>query len=288
MRHPWLFGVCLGAVSASCSRALEGESQGAPIPPAAEGPDPTATAETRAVASAAPGEPDAARSRVAPGTLVPVAVVELFTSEGCSSCPGADQVLARIERWRRASARNVITLAFHVDYWNRLGWRDRFSDRAYSDRQRWYAMQQPEPRLYTPQMIVQGSRGFIGSHEDEARAAIGAALLTPPPLEVGLSAEPLADGAWHVRYRIDPAHARDHLSLALVQDQASTPVTAGENAGETLTHVSVVLAYVNKTVDSGRGGWRVEAPAAAAVSVVAIVQSPADLEVLGANRLALD
>lgn len=247
-----------------------------------------AAGDAAAVASADRAETPSEPGRTAPGARVPVAVVELFTSEGCSSCPAADQVLARIERWSRASASNVITLAFHVDYWNRLGWRDRFSDRAYSDRQRWYAMQEPEPRLYTPQIIVQGTRGFIGSHEEEARAAIEVALRAPPPLEVALSAERLGHGAWEVRYRIDPAQPRDHLSLALVQERASTQVTAGENAGETLTHVSVVLAYANKTVDSGRGGWRVEPPAAAVVSVVAIVQSRADLAVRGAHRLVLE
>ena len=197
-------------------------------------------------------------------------------------------MLAEIEDWRKQSRSNVITLAFHVDYWNRLGWRDRFSDRVYSDRQRWYAMGQPEPRVYTPQMIVQGTGEFIGSHEAKVRRAIVGALAKPMKVKLGLEAKPLEQGAWEIHYQVEPARAGDHLSLALVQHQATTVVALGENAGETLTHVNVVLDYANKRVDGGRGSWRVQPPRGTDTTAVAFVQDPADFSVVGANRLALE
>lgn len=282
---------CFAASGPGCSRSLDVEAQGRSTAPL--GTDPAGMARPGQKPGAVPGAaetapPSRGRARVAPGTLSPLALVELFTSEGCSSCPSADRVLAQIEAWRERSNSNVITLAFHVDYWNRLGWRDRFSDRAYSDRQRWYAMRQPEPRVYTPQVIVQGTGEFIGSHEAELRRAILGALAEPMKVKLGLEAKPLEQGAWEVHYQVEPARAADHLSLALVQHHATTDVAAGENSGETLTHVNVVLDYANKHVDGGRGSWRVQPPHGTATAVVAFVQAPSDFSVVGGNRLALE
>jgi len=275
--------VCLySAVSGlGCSRSVDVEAQGRLTAPLGNDPTRARVEPTDTVV------PTRGRTRVAAGTQSPVALVELFTSEGCSSCPSADRVLSRIEDWREQSGSNVITLAFHVDYWNRLGWRDRFSDRVYSDRQRWYAMHKPEPRVYTPQMIVQGTGEFIGSHEAEIRRAIGGALDQPMKVNLRLEATPLEQGAWEVHYQVEPARAADHLSLALVQHLATTEVAAGENAGETLTHVNVVLDYANKHVDGGRGSWRVQPPRGEVTTAVLFVQDPTDLSVVGANRLAL-
>src|SRR5262245_48953789 len=103
------------------------------------------------------------------------AVVELFTSEGCSSCPPADRLLADL-----AKRPGVYALEFHVDYWNSLGWRDPYSAAAYSDRQRMYG-----DDIYTPQMVVNGTNLFVGSNRARAEAAIAAGLSAPP--KVGLS-----------------------------------------------------------------------------------------------------
>ena len=89
-------------------------------------------------------------------------VVELFTSEGCSSCPPADILLGELST-RKWESGEFISLAFHVDYWNRLGWKDRFSSKAYSRRQRNYALSFAENSVYTPQMVVEGKVGFVGS-----------------------------------------------------------------------------------------------------------------------------
>ncbi|MEL7087271.1 MAG: DUF1223 domain-containing protein, partial [Planctomycetota bacterium] len=124
----------------------------------------------------AAAEPSADEGAAIPIHNTPFAVVELFTSEGCSSCPPAEAVLNRLDRDARQGHQRIFTLAFHVDYWNRLGWTDPFSDRAYSDRQRDYAVTLRERSIYTPQMVVNGTTGFVGSHARRAGQEIGRAL----------------------------------------------------------------------------------------------------------------
>ncbi len=129
-----------------------------------------------------------------------VAVVELFTSEGCSSCPPADAVLARIDREARASGRAVVPLAFHVDYWDGLGWPDRFSSADSTSRQRDYASAFGESGLYTPQMVIGGLDRFVGSDGAQADARIAAALRRPAEVGVALRVDRTGAGAVYVHY----------------------------------------------------------------------------------------
>src|ERR1700709_1958776 len=98
------------------------------------------------------------------------AVVELFTSEGCSSCPAADDVVAKVQN--ENNDKPVYILAYHVDYWNRLGWKDVFSDAAYSKRQNQYAAWLNLESIYTPQVVVNGNKEFVGSQESTLRSVI--------------------------------------------------------------------------------------------------------------------
>ena len=99
----------------------------------------------------------------------PIAVIELFTSQGCSSCPSADKLLAQTLSDAKRDNKLIIALSFHVDYWNRLGWTDPFSDKKYSQRQSDYASAMQLRSVYTPQMIVNGSTEFVGSNEKELK-----------------------------------------------------------------------------------------------------------------------
>src|SRR5262249_18976768 len=106
-------------------------------------------------------------------------VLELFTSEGCSSCPPADALLARFEEQQPFPAAEVIALEEHVDYWDHQGWVDPFSSEQWTARQQSYASVLADHGVYTPELIVNGRVGFVGSHEPDARRAIGAAVMQP-------------------------------------------------------------------------------------------------------------
>src|SRR5215468_5812047 len=112
------------------------------------------------------------------GVRSPV-IVELFTSEGCSSCPPADAVLMQLQKTQPGPGAEVITLSEHVDYWNYIGWSDPFSSAAFSARQETYAQAFGTERIYTPQMIVDGQTEFVGSSLDKAREAIAKAARSP-------------------------------------------------------------------------------------------------------------
>ena len=176
----------------------------------------------------------------APGPRTPV-LVELFTSEGCSSCPPADALLAQLLREQPVPAADIVPLELHVDYWDRQGWKDPFSSRSYTDRQQAYARALGIDDVYTPQMVVDGRKGFIGSDLSEAKKAIAAAADRPHlPLKVTTRAMGTA-----VRVTVDvPAAPKDEEKIdvvaALTEDDLTSAVRRGENSGLTLQHAAVV------------------------------------------------
>jgi hypothetical protein len=169
------------------------------------------------------------------GDKTPV-LVELFTSEGCSSCPPADEVLARLEKEQPGTDAEIITLAFHVDYWNYLGWKDEFSSPKYSERQGGYASTFNQDSNYTPQMVVDGQKQFVGSSFDTAISAIAeAAKNTKAKVEFEQN-----DKNLKVRFSDLPAHEESYVWLAIAEDDLESNVKRGENSGRILRHVSVV------------------------------------------------
>ena len=108
----------------------------------------------------------------------PFVLIELFTSEGCSSCPSADKNLEKITAQAKAFGQNIYTLSYHVDYWDYLGWKDPYSTKQFSDRQRDYATQFNSNRIYTPQMVVNGKTEFVGSNQKTSQQAIKQALVS--------------------------------------------------------------------------------------------------------------
>src|SRR5262249_22204116 len=132
-----------------------------------------------------------------------VAVVELFTSEGCSSCPPADDLLIEIARDARQAKRAVYPLAFHVDYWDDLGWKDPYGSGVYSKRQGDYVAAFGGEGPYTPEMVVNGRVGFVGSRREQARREIARALEQPATADVRIiSAAKMPDGSVSVLVHI--------------------------------------------------------------------------------------
>ncbi len=180
------------------------------------------------------------------------AVVELFTSEGCSSCPPADALLAETIRSSEAGGRPVYALSFHVDYWNRLGWTNRFSDAAYSRRQMEYGRALKLDSAYTPQTIVNGVTQFVGSDARATRDAIDQALNKPPIVRLSLIARRDGDHGHTLDYTAVGAPAGSVLNVAVVERDLTTDVGRGENSGHTLRHQNVVRWF--KTFNLPAGG----------------------------------
>jgi hypothetical protein len=168
-------------------------------------------------------------------------VVELFTSEGCSSCPPADELLGRLRGTPAAGAAEVIPLGFHVDYWNYLGWKDRFSSSNFSNRQQAYADRFRLGGPYTPQMVVDGSQEFTGSSGRRAQEAIAHAATQPEEAQVELSL--LSSGKIAVQIKGLTPGATGEVMLAVTEDNLSTSVGGGENNGHVLRHAAVVREF---------------------------------------------
>lgn len=234
-----------------------------------------------------------ANAKPVPTHREPFALVELFTSEGCSSCPPADRVLQALHRDRAGAGERVYVLSFHVDYWNRLGWVDPFSDAAYSDRQRAYARAFRSRTVYTPQMVVNGRDEFVGSRAKQASDTVDHALQATPRPEVGVGFKVGLDAegsAASVDWRLDRLPDGVVLNVAVVEDGLTVEVPRGENHGRTLTHDGVVRAWQTISLDAKYGQVTLDLPSdldASRSAVIAFVQDRKTMQVLGAHREAL-
>jgi hypothetical protein len=172
-----------------------------------------------------------------------VALIELYTSEGCDSCPPADNWLSRLPDGDGARA---IPIAFHVDYWDRLGWTDRFASAKYTGRQYEQMRRQQTTFVYTPQVMLQGRDFSEWRATGEPTAAIAAVNARRPRATIELAAEPQGANAIvdvHVKVPDVRDRSRAVVAVALVQSKLSSYVKSGENAGKRLTHDHVVRQW---------------------------------------------
>jgi hypothetical protein len=199
-------------------------------------------------------------------------VVELFTSEGCSSCPPADALLAEL-----AGRPEVLALSFHVDYWDRLGWKDPFSSPDATRRQHGYADRLGLATVYTPQIVVDGRWQVVGSDRAEVEEALGAALRSREEVPVRLAVD-------HGRVHVDLGPGGDNIAASLLligfDRRHVTAVARGENGGRTLSHVDVVRSIEEVAQFDGRGR-AFEAPIRAPCDRVAAILQARDGRVLG-------
>ena len=217
------------------------------------------------------------------------AVIELFTSEGCSSCPPADELIARIQQ--ESKDQPVYILAYHVDYWDRLGWKDAFSSGSYSRRQSQYASWLKLQSIYTPQVVVNGGKEFVGSEESTLRNAIKADLQGTPSARLTLSDVKANQGNVTWQYHTQGAGNNTTLFLAIVQRSASTKVKAGENNGRTLSHVQIVRNFQVLEIGSNSSGdGDISLPSGIApqdAGIIAFLQNKDNGQIIAATRSAL-
>jgi hypothetical protein len=230
---------------------------------------------------------------------VPV-VVELFTSEGCSTCPPADALLARLESQQPIPKTQIIALEEHVDYWNSDGWVDPFSSREWTLRQQDYT-EKLKDNPYTPQLVVDGHSALVGSREDLARQAIATAS-AQPKVHVALTLAPSGKpGVEQATISVDQLTGtqdsdKSEVWLAVTESGLHSSVTAGENAGSDLHHASVVrtlrkittidrnkaASYSGSTPVHLDSSWKPQN-----VRVVVFVQEKKSRQIVGAAAAAI-
>lgn len=187
------------------------------------------------------------------------ALLELYTSEGCSSCPPAEALLEKIHAGSKGQP--VYVLAFHVDYWDRLGWKDAFSQHDFSLRQYDYS-RKLSAQVYTPQLVVNGRTEGVGSDEGFVRDAIRSSLSRPAKAVLHASMELTGTATATISYDLQGQAANAKLVIALLQHHAVSRVSRGENKGRTLTHEGIVRTLNTYSLPAaGKGTVRLSLPA---------------------------
>ena len=235
-----------------------------------------------------------------PSARTPV-VVELFTSEGCSSCPPADTLLARIDSVQPFASIDVIPIEEHVDYWDDQGWKDPFSSVRWTDRQRDYTFSQHTGSPYTPEMVVDGTVGFLGSRGPMVRDAILRAAANQTTKVDLQEVSPIQNGMVTFKVAIekltnDPKKEKSDVILGITETGLHSNVGAGENSGHELHHSAVLreLKVIGEIGKNGQDSFSAEPSVKLGAKwdttnlrAVAFVQEKKSRRILGAAEIHL-
>ncbi|MDQ6761008.1 MAG: DUF1223 domain-containing protein [Bacteroidota bacterium] len=195
-----------------------------------------------------------------------VAVLELFTSQGCSSCPSADRLLEKY-----STKDNVIALSFHVDYWNRLGWKDPYSSKEFTERQYNYASAL-NAGVYTPQLVINGQSEMVGSDARKIDNTLKKVWSQDQASEISIQSAKLENGKAIINYSLMGNAANNILNIALVEKKTMTEIKAGENGGATLSGTNVVRNFQTLSdVKDGKNSYSIEVPAGLSKDNISIV-----------------
>lgn len=223
----------------------------------------------------------------------PFAVVELYTSEGCSDCPPAEELMNRITKEAMANKTYVYPLAFHVDYWNKLGWKDSFSDSSFSNRQRKYRAALGNEVVYTPQMIVNGNAECVGSDEKRSKAIIDSFMVVKPEWYFTIHPDEklfeagIVKTEYEIIRRPEEKESRVYtICFALVERNLTTDITRGENKGLKLTHQNIVRVFRSQKLETGKGSCQFEykqGKLGKDHSLIVFIQEAESMKIVGAN-----
>lgn len=172
-------------------------------------------------------------------------ILELFTSQGCSSCPPADAILSKYALQKNAF---IIPLAFHVDYWDRLGWKDPFSKPKFTARQNFYADIFNSTNIYTPQLVVNGKFELVGNRENEIRKLVDKELADQAALKIDITDVRIQNGILSTKYFCESPINGAVVNLALVKKTAQTNIKRGENKGLTQTSHNIVVDFTQENL----------------------------------------
>ena len=221
-----------------------------------------------------------------PKTYEPTVVLELFTSQGCSSCPAADALLNEVKQTYDA---NVIPLSYHVDYWNYIGWKDPFSSKAFTQKQQNYNIKFNSRTNYTPQVVVNGNEHFVGSRESTLVAKIKSYLKKSTSNKVMLTAKN-SQNSVNYNYTVEGDLTNKVLRVVLVIEERTTSVKRGENRNRTLKNANIVVAQTYVDLNASSGTAQIEIPdvvdANDSLRLVGIVETKA-LDITGATQVKL-
>jgi hypothetical protein len=213
-------------------------------------------------------------------------LVELFTSEGCSSCPPADALLERLDRTQPVAGAQIIVLSEHVDYWNHIGWADPYSSAGNSRRQEQYSRRFRTQGPYTPQMVVDGRVEFVGSDTGKAASAIREALRQPK------TAIRMVESGGLVSVEVDPLPAgavrKAGVYVAYAADAGTQDVLRGENKGRRLHHVAIVEEMKHVGTVDRRTAFKTKIALKSGSRMIVFVQEPENGAVWGAAARPAD
>jgi hypothetical protein len=221
-------------------------------------------------------------------------LVELFTSEGCSSCPPADLLLSRLDQTQPIEGVQILVLSEHVDYWDSLGWRDPNSSPSFTLRQGKYAVKLGVESPYTPELVVDGHQELVGSRAEDAKIAITKAGRNEK-IPMHITKLDNVENRARVAVSVDPdsrVGSGAKVYIAVAANETHSSVGRGENAGRQLSHVAVVRTLEDLGVCKGSSGFRKEVTLSARpeelpnLRVIAFIQDARSLQVLGSVALA--
>ena len=214
----------------------------------------------------------------------PVAVIELFTSQGCSSCPSADRLLSKTIFNAARENKKMFALSFHVDYWNRLGWADPFSNKNFSERQSDYVNALSSNGPYTPQILVNGSTEFVGSNEAALTKNINNALHTNSSVNFTELSSTEKNGGLVIKYSLEGNIENCTINIAIITLKETTFIKRGENEGVTLVNENVVRQLITKKANKETLIEVTSLPKTTKnnTAIIAFVQQNNDYKIIGA------
>jgi len=188
----------------------------------------------------------------------PVVILELFTSQGCSSCPPADDFLSELKKSKNAAS--IIALSYHVDYWDYIGWKDPYASKKYTNKQRFYGQKFYSSSIYTPQLVINGNEHLVGSDKVNILRKTNEQLHEESNNSIIISSAIRKNNTVEFSYDITGKINKKNIHYLLVIDERKTSVKKGENSNRTLKNSNIVVNEEIEAIKTKTGNYTLEIP----------------------------